>query len=400
MPSRIPLPRLRSAQLRQLLNIAAYVVLALLPLTAMLTGWRGLRLNGERAAVSKPKLSFGAVRQERFQPKADEWFQRNLGLAGTSITVDNSILYHVFREAKHGSTVRVGRDGVLFIEDDLNYYNKYGIRITGPDYLDALAIRLAALQRALAAQGKALVPVIVPSKTSIYRDQVPPTWAAELGALRPTDVLTYQALTLALAAHGVRYVDARAFILKRPEPLQILWGPQSRHWSNYTGCLIISEVATAYAELTGKPRPPVTCELAFRKPWRTSTYLDLLRLLNALRTPSIVRQEPGVAHAPPPPGPRPSVLMIGTSFCWQLAEELRTSELWSGIYLNYYNSFFYRISDMAEERLKQGSPLWREGTLDKDLYLLDLFEGYLSSGNYIDQFLDQAGPALVAGEKP
>jgi hypothetical protein len=55
---------------------------------------------------------------------------------------------------------------------------------------------------------------------------------------------------------------------------------------------------------------------------------------------------------------------------------------------------------MYEERIKQESPLWSEGTFGKDLYLLDLFEGYLMGGGYVDQFLDQAGPRLMAGEQP
>jgi hypothetical protein len=146
----------------------------------------------------------------------------------------------------------------------------------------------------------------------------------------------------------------------------------------------------------------VACALQLTKPTGPSTDHDLLRLLNALRVFPLYQPVPGAAYATPPPGagPGPSVLMVGTSFCWALADELRASGLWSAIYLNYYNSFFYRISDMYEERIKQESPLWSEGTFGKDLYLLDLFEGYLMGGGYVDQFLDQAGPRLMAGEQP
>lgn len=409
-----PPPRALVRKLGLALNIAAYLALAVLPVIAMTADWRANDLAGVRAEVEAPELHppggrralLASIYHEIFQPKADAWFQRYLGLTGTSIGIDNSILLHVFGEAKPGSTVRVGDDGVYFIDDDINYFNKSGAQVTSAAYLDRLATRLATLQQSLAARGKALVPVIVPSKTSIYRDKVSASWTADLGEPRPTDVQTYQALLRALAAHGVRHVDVRDLIARRiaaGTPRRDLWMPEARHWSGYTGCLTLVEVTRLYAELSGRPRPPMRCQLKMVEPQWNSADFDLMRLLNALLLEPSQPRLPSVESLkadPPAPEPRPTVSVVATSFGWTLTSQLLETAQWSAIYMNYYNSHLFKIGEQPQEKMKLGSPLWRESALDKDLYIFDLFEGYLAEGNYIDQFLDQAGPGILAGEKP
>ncbi len=92
--------------------------------------------------------------------------------------------------------------------------------------------------------------------------------------------------------------------------------------------------------------------------------------------------------------------MIGTSFCWQLAGQLQQSGHWGEVHLNYYNNIIYPMVAVSEHKLEVGSPVWRTATLDKELYVLDLFEGYLVGGAYVDGFLDDAAAALMAGEPP
>lgn len=388
------------------LNLAVYFALAILPVLAMALHWRPIRLEGVRAPVPRPALTFRDLRHERFQTKADAWFQRYLGLVGASIRIDNAILFHVFAETKMGATVRVGDDGVLFIDDDINYFNKAGVAVTGAPFVDELAARIATLQRSLAARGRAMVPVIVPSKTSIYRDAVPAQWTATLGTPRPTDVETYQGLVRAFAAHGVAYVDGRALVERRiaaGTPRRDLWRPEGRHWTRYAACLTVAEVTRVYGELSGKPQPPLECRLKMVAPGKDPEDLDLLRLLNALfvqpTQPRVATVEP---HPPAPASaePLPKALMIATSFGWTLTRELQESHRWSSIFMNYYNSTLHEVGGKRQAAVQPGDPLWREASFDRDLYVLDLFEGYLMGDNYVDQFLHQAEAGILAGEKP
>lgn len=383
------------------LHVAAYLALTLVPLFAMITGLRGPRFYGVLEEVAPPRLSLGAMRAERFQRTTDAWFQHHLGLRSFSIAFDGGLLYHLFGEAKHGSTVFVGEDDTLFIADDLNYFNKHGGDVTGATYLHELAGKLAALQRALARRGKALVPVLVPSKTSIYRDKVPRQWTAELGEPRPTDVETYHGALLAFAAHGLRFVDARALLTTRPEWRHLLFGPQGRHWTRYGACLVLAEVATQYAQLTGATRPPHDCQLKMEPVVRSTSDLDLLALMNALFTRPTYVASPISHYDPAPPGPRPRLAVIATSFGWQLMEQAEHSGRWGEIHLNYYNNTIYSAGDGSSRPLEVGSPLWRAATLDKDVYVLDLFEVYLMKGAYVDRFLEDASAALLGeGEPP
>jgi SGNH hydrolase-like domain, acetyltransferase AlgX len=385
-----------------LLNIVLFMAMAIAPVTAMFTPWRDVPIYGERGHVARPKLSLASVVDDKFQPAAEAWFQRYLGLTGTWIGADNALLYYFFGETKHGSTVRMGDDNVLFIDEDIDFYNKHGVAVTTPAYVNRLAERLAALQRAMARHGKALVPVIIPSKTTIYRDKISTAWTAELGQPRPTDVATYNALRLALAANGVRYVDGRQMLLDRPEERYVIWGPQARHWSMYAACLVVSEAATLYAQLTGKLRPAQQCELVMKQADpRTDSDFDLLRLANALFIRPTYRDIPTIRYPQPlPDAEKPRVLMVGTSFCWQIGGGFHQSGVWGELYFNFYQSHLYRLADMYEEPIAVDQPLWRAATLGADIIVLDLFESYLMGGTYVDQFLDHAGPRLMAGEKP
>lgn len=378
------------------------MAMAMAPVVAMYTRWRDVPIYGERGHVAKPELSLKSVSDDKFQRAADAWFQRYLGLTGTWIGADNALLYYLFGETKHGSTVRRGDDDVLFLDEDLDFYNRHGAAVTTPAYVDELAGRLAELQRQMAKHGKALVPIYIPSKTTIYRDKIPAAWSADLGQPRPSDVSMYNALRLAFAAHGVRYVDARQLLLDRPEDRFAIWGPQARHWSLYAACLAVSEAATLYAELTGKPRPAQRCELALQPADpRADSDFDLLRLVNAL---FIRPTHPQIATArypdPPPGAAKPRVLMMGTSFCWQIAGAFHQSKVWGDLYFNFYHSHLYRLIDMYEEPISPKQPLWRAATLGADLIVIDLFESYLSKGTYIDQFLDHSSAHLMSGEQP
>jgi hypothetical protein len=389
----------RTSRILDRLLVALYTALAALPALAMLLGLRGHELAGELPPAPQPELAAGAILEERFQRDLAAWFERDLGLKGTSITTDNTILYHAFRETKPGSTVRIGRGGVLFSHEDIDYFNKQGPWLPDPAYVERLADQIAELQRRLAAGGRALVPVIVPAKTSIWRDAVPAAWTLALGdpADRPSDRLVYRAFRAALERRGVAFVDARALFAERIAagvPRADLYGPDARHWSRYGACLAMREVAALHARLTGRPRPPHECAFTRIHGRRSNVDFDLLRLLNARYVYPAVRELPFVAYAPPaapPAAPRPRTLFIGTSFCWTLLQDAEDSGAYGTIRLDYYHQTLMTWPEREATPIDPASPAWRTALREQDLYVLDLFEGYLAApGAYVELFLDQA----------
>jgi acetyltransferase AlgX (SGNH hydrolase-like protein) len=374
--------------------VALYVAFAALPVIAMVTGLRGRELEGALAPSPRPALDGAAFLAERYQKAFAAWFESELGLKGTSISVDNTILYHAFRETKQGSSVRIGKDRVLFNDEDINYYNKNGPWLPDPAYIDLLADQIADLQRRLRAGQRGLVPVIVPAKTSIWRDKIPGAWKLDLGDPRPSDDRVYRAFRAALERRGVAFVDARQMfeaLSAQGVPRADLFGPDARHWSVYGACLVMKEVATHYAQLTGRPRPPHECTFERVHRPRSNPDFDLLRLLNAMFAYPSLREVPFVPHAPPDPAiPKPRTLFIGTSFCWTLLNDAGESGAYGAMHLNYYDQTFVVWPERSTSPVVPASPAWRAVTMENDLYVLDLFEGYLAApGAYVELFLKE-----------
>jgi hypothetical protein len=371
------------------LLVAVYVALAALPVFAMVTKIRGHQLNGVLERKRTPHLNWRRVLTENYQHTVVAWFESNLGLKGSSIAIDNAILFTVFGETKPFAPVRLGLDDVLFNDEDINHLAKNGPYLPDPAYVNQLADKMAALQRRLAAEQRAFVPVLVPAKTSIWRDKVPARWKLDLPDPPPSDTRGYVAMKQAFDERGVIYVDARALFAAHPR--EDVFGRDARHWSNYGACLTLREVASAYARLTGKPRPPHECKLQ-RNPGDVERHgdFDLFRLLNAAWIRPASTSVPDVIHPAPPPGPKPHVLMIGTSFCSALMSDAYASGLYGSLWLDYYHQVFSPLPMTDNLDVVPGDATYRRIVLGKDLYVLDLFESYLGApGGYVPAFLDE-----------
>ena len=374
--------------------VCVYVALAVLPLVGMQLGIFHKSVDGAVAAQKRPALRAKAFLSERFQKGFTAWFEARLGFKGYAVHADNSLLYHVFDETKQGARLVVGSDRVLYELDDIGYYNKHGAALPAPAIVDAYAAKLGRVQAALAARGKALVPVIIPSKTTVYRSELPPGWVKPLGLTRPTDEHVYAAFVRALEKHGVRHVDARAMIMSTKEPRVLMWGVDARHWSGYAACLALREVLAHRATLTSTPPIDYPCPVAMEPTGPEHVDLDLWRLLNAWGVPR-ADVVPVVAAGSQRSGERPSVLLVGCSFSWTLLRDAERSGVFGELDMNYYNKTF--VSWPADGRLAvdPATETWREATLDKDLIVLDLTETYLFAYDaYSTQFVDQLAAAL------
>ncbi len=369
-------------RLLDLVLICVYLAIAVLPVLAMKTRIPDRHVEGAFVAAPRPKLSLGGLRKERYQTQLVQWFERHLGLRGWSVWIDNTVLYHAFGETKWDSNVKVGRDGMLFERDDISYFNKSGAMLPGPRDFDRFAGDIARLQALLRARGKALVPLFVPSKTTIYPDQVSPLWTRELGDPRPSTERVYLAMKRALEAREVVFVDGIELLRASKAPRDVLWGRQARHFSGYAGCLCLREILARHAELTGTPQVDYPCVLRSR-PGRDHPDLDLYRLLNAWGVP----RDPLLHDADPGPLPRrpephaPRTLWISSSFGWVMVNDALQSQRLPKLHLAYYNSTLYE--DGAAPRTFQAfDDAWNAVFPTPDLYVLELFETYLGPSNY------------------
>lgn len=376
--------------------VVLYLVAAVLPYAAMRLHWHDHEIFGSLPPAPYPPASLDAMRSEEFQKAYTAWFESNLGFKGYQIAVDNTLLYHAFHDTKSGSQVMLGKHGFLFKDEDIAYYNKYGSQLPDQAHLDALADRIADLQTRLAAQQRAFVPLIIPSKTTLYRDEVPDLWTRDLGEPRPSDLRIYAAMKRALDARHIRYVDAHAMFMSGQTPRAQLWSIDARHWSSYGACLAMREVTAVYVQLTGRPALDYDCVMKLAHKPKTNDDYDLWRLINGWGVPREPTTIPVVSHGPPPEAEhRPSLMLIGTSFQWGLLRDGSNSQRFGRMYMNYYNKLFVEWPKDVHTPVKPHSQEWRDVMLDDDLYVFDLFEVYLQpEPTYVDEVLAELGEEI------
>jgi hypothetical protein len=373
--------------LRDKIVVIAFLAVAALPLTARIARIQDHTVNGAIAKAPHPKLSFAGIRDESYQTSYKAWFENTLGLKGYAIYADNTVLYQVLRDAKTGSSVRIGADNVLFMDEDIWYFNRDAVSFD-PAKLEVFVTRIADLQSKLRAQHRGFIPLIIPSKTTIYRDKVPARWMRDLGTPPPSDVLLYETMKRVLDAHHVIYVDARELLTTSTEPRPMLWGVTARHWSAYGACLALQQVARRFTELTGRALD-YDCHASFGEVQASNDDYDLMRLLNAWGVPHD-RLAPRVTHELLAAAEPVSVMFIGTSFCWALLRDAEASRQFSKTYMDYYNQILVTGPDDAQSPVKPHTPEWRDTFLGEDLYVLDLFESfYGGTDTFIDHFLDE-----------
>jgi hypothetical protein len=366
------------------LLVGLYLAAAALPLIAMRLGWRDRELEGVLAPVRREHLTLDTVRSEVYQAKYTAWFEQRRGLRNWSIWIDNTLLFHGFGETKWGATVVVGRDGVLFHRDDLAYYNAQPQVLPDPRDVDHLADRIAAVQQRLRREHRALVPVFVPSKTTIFPDAVPARWTLALGDPRPSTERVYRAMKRALDARHVVYVDGIDLLLRSSEPRDRLWGPGARHFSVYAACLCTHEIVGRYAELTGTPPFDYPCQVAIEPGRPDHGDRDLYRLTNAWG----VDADPidrGVRHDPLPATPAPDApraMWIATSFGWFMLDDAQQSRRFRQIHLDYYHYLLYEAGTPGQRDTATHDAWWQSVFPTRDLYVLELFESYLIPGRF------------------
>lgn len=370
--------------------VLVYALLVALPVAARALHLPDRKLVGVVPPLPAVKLTRGHVLSGEYQAAWAEAFERRLGLRGAAITADNTILYHAFRETKRGSTAVVGKDGVLLPEDDLHYYawQRGDDPPLGRD-LDALAAKISRAQARMRAQGRAFVPIIVPAKTSVWRDEIPDSW--KRGDTPPeSDRVVYGALREALDRRGVLYVDARSKLTRSTEPREWLWGREARHWSFYGACLVMQDVVAAYAELTGRPLLPHPCQLEHlpngdpRHPDN-----DLRELMNVAFLKPAQATLPAVVFQPPPPGERPSLLVVSTSFGWTLVSDAESSRVFGDLVIDYYDRRLVKWPRLVEHPAIPHTPEWNEAVLGRDVYVLDLLESFVGApDSFASRFLD------------
>lgn len=365
-----------------------YVAITALPIVARALHWQDRELSGVLAPADPIELTHDNLLSGEYQQAFSDAFDSRLGFKNLAITVDNTILYHAFRQTKIGSEVVIGDDRVLFAGGDVRHGYKTPEQLPARTDIEGVVDEIARAQRALGSEHRALVPVLIPAKTWLWRDKVPDEW--KLGeAAPPSDAAVYGVVRSALELRGVEYVDAREVFSASKEQREVLWGREAAHWSDYGACLTMREIVSKYAKLTGRPTSALSCRLRLVPNVATRSDNDLWSLLNVAFLPLEAAKVATAEFSSPAPGSKPSVLFVSTSFGWALARNAQASGAFGELLVDYYDKAFTWWPSSEKRRVRAHTSEWRHVVLGRDIYVLDLFEPLVGrSGSHVSTFLD------------
>ncbi len=333
-------------------------------------------LEGYEERLPAPSLGLATVRDETFQKAATAWFDQRWGLRGYAVRTDNSLVSSLFGESRTNNVV-VGRDGTLISGEDTNYMN----RSDPPDDAIALAKTIARIQGKLRARGKVMIPVLMPAKTSFFRDAVP-SEARRRNVFGLADTNLYAAFVRTLEAEEVAFVDGRKLLAER-RALDV-FAPTGRHWRVSAACRVLqATLDVARPELPELGEDQIDCHTHVdpNASIEEEDY-DLFRLQNTWRRKPAGVDVEVLDGAKGTPALKVPTLFVGSSFLYKFIQISRELEVLRPSLFYYYNA---SVVDTTTVRItKKVEPFteeWRKDTFSKRLFIVGLLETYIPHEN-------------------
>ena len=170
---------------------------------------------------------------------ADGGVEEGLALR-TALITGRDMLLALIGESGSEQVIRGG--DMLFFDEEMPDY--LGRSALGEEALTGLADALSGLNNALAGEGRRLLVLLAPNKSSVYPEAVPSRYVP---SREPSNLARLQA---SLGARGVAYLDALSILLAGKEQGQLYYA-EDTHW-NARGVRLIYR---ALAEMLALPEP-------------------------------------------------------------------------------------------------------------------------------------------------
>lgn len=215
-------------------------------------------------------------REGRSTGALEKQLDRKLPARASLITVANTLRYVLTGSA--GDQVRVGKDGWLFLAEELRF------EANASEHLGARTELLGTTARALDRQGVKLVIALVPDKARVYFSKLASGHYPEYNSSRYQDALS------ALQIQGVTVVDLLQPLALAATQRDVYYRTDT-HW-NQNGAQVAAETVARKIRQTGLELEKTTFSSTFGEPVERSG--DLIRLM-------------GLGGAPKTLGPRPDL---------------------------------------------------------------------------------------------
>jgi hypothetical protein len=362
--------------------IIANFFIALVLVQTYLRPFPDMILSGAEKKTRPEITSIRDVITGKFQDKVEKWLKQNIGFRGTFVKTDNQINYSVFNEfsRSHPRKIILGKNKYLYEEPYIDVYNR--VVISPERVLFDKAVALKKLQDGLKRRNVQFLAIITPSKATVYPEYIPEKYILRdnLGKKDNYDII----LPL-LARHGVNVLDGRAYFLDlKKQGVTDLFTTSGTHWSLYGAYLYTSGLISRMERLLGRrlARIETIRTVTSREPIDLDK--DVARLGNILFTRSLFTNYKYPVTRPDLKNNayRPNILLVGSSFCWNILYYLDMNSTCSRMNFFYYFNTDYTYPGKNPSPVDRNTINWERDVLSRDIVIVEFNESQINEAGF------------------
>lgn len=360
------------AALRVLFVALCLVILTTPALNMVMPLFAQAPLVGAVAKLSRPAMTLSSFFAESYQRAFSAYFEREYGARPLATRLDNSLNYWVFGEAASTGRVRVGTHDTLYLDEQLSYLNR-----RDAPAVQTIAAKIARAQRLLLAEGKVLVVMVEPTKTSVWPDDVPAGWRLDGATAAGVRSRISEPYVAALTRANVLFVDGRAVVASLPR--EAVYTRTGRHVSPAASCAILAAALELARPLVNSAEiPPVDCRYEMKAGGRLDEDFDLYLLLN-IWAPHPTNAVPIMEPAPErvPRERRADAMVVGSSFGWNIVYQAERIHALRHLYFHYYSTTLEDRDGGPPRRVPLRSAEWQALLASTTLFLYPIPEEFL-----------------------
>lgn len=350
------------------------------------------RLGGYETKIQFPDFNFLDFLEGKFQEQTAKYISQYIGLRSYFVRTDNQISVSVFGQLspKTSPQVVIGKDKMLFERAYIRELNdKYDY---DPLLLEKTAEDLLKLQNYLNKKDKAFLLLISPSKAELYSENIPKQFIKSKKELPERLNLFRQFLD----QRGVNYIDGPKYFANLKQDLKIpLFSHTGTHWTYYPTCLFLSKALQQIEQQIPVKLINLNCGEPKLVSWPIGTDKDLLHLLNVWKTKKYLKNTNYSASSIKEDSDtvRPNVLIVGTSFVWQLLKYIDKYNIFAKRdYFYYFNVNYSKRGSVARGKIDKSNLNLKNILENKDVVLIEINEINIDSLGY--GFLDETNKII------
>jgi hypothetical protein len=359
---------------KKIFIIAVIIFIVIILVQTHLRPIRDMILSGAEQKAIPGIPTFSDIMSGKFQSGIEMWLKQNIGFRGTLVKTDNQINFSLFNEfsRSHPRKIILGKNKQLFEEPYIDAFNKKNI--TDASALEKQAAALRQLQDKLKARNVSFLLILSPSKATIYSEAIPDKYVlAHAAAIKDN----YQILLPMLKQHGVNVLDGRELFLEmKKNGTPELFPSSGSHWSLYGGYLYGTKLIERMEQLLGRRLVHMPVKKLITSGEPIGLDKDIARLSNILFTRSLFTEYiyPETSPVALTGSYRPDMLLIGTSFCWNIIPYLEANRIFSRLDFYYYFNTDHSFPGKQRAPIDRNRINWNRDVFTKDIILIEINE--------------------------